>query len=69
MGKGGAVKVIMKAGISGTRDGVEWPRPGGSIDLPDAEAVGMLNAGLVIPAGEPEPERAVKPRPRGGRRG
>lgn len=63
------MKVIMRVRISGTRDGVEWPPPGVEVELPDAEAVGMLNAGLVIPAGEPEPERAVKPRPRGGRRG
>lgn len=54
----------MKSRISGTRDGVEWPRPGEAIVLPDAEAVDMLNAGLVDPAGEPEPERAVKPRRR-----
>lgn len=52
----------MKSRISGTRDGVEWPKPGESIDLPDAEAVSMLNIGLVIPNPEPEPERAVKPR-------
>lgn len=56
------MRVIMKSRISGTRDGVEWPAPGAAIDLPDVEAVSMLNIGLVVPAPETEPERAVKPR-------
>lgn len=38
----------MKAAISGTRDGVDWPRPGGSIDLPDDEARSMIASGLVV---------------------
>lgn len=54
-----AVKVRLKVSISGTRDGVEWPRAGEVADLPDAVAVDLLSAGLAAPAGEPETERAV----------
>lgn len=57
------MKVIMKALISGTRDGVEWPTVGESVDLPDGEARDMLTAGLVIPAGVDEPETATDPKP------
>lgn len=46
------MRVTMLATITGTRDGQEWPAIGESMDLPDAEAVDMLNAGLVSPAGE-----------------
>jgi hypothetical protein len=42
--------VKMRARISGTRNGADWPEVGGTVDLPDAEAVDMLNAGLVEPA-------------------
>lgn len=38
----------MRAAISGTRDGVDWPRPGGSMDLPDDEARSMITAGLAV---------------------
>jgi len=41
------MKVEMVVKISGTRDGVDWPSRGETIELPDAEAVDMLNAGLV----------------------
>lgn len=56
----------MKARISGTRDGQDWPAPGETVDMPDVEAVVLLNAGLAAPAPEVEPERAVKPRRRRG---
>ncbi len=51
----------MRVNISGTRNGQDWPRVGESIDLPDAEAVDLLNAGLARPAPAPEPEVAVMP--------
>lgn len=55
------MKVTMRVNISGTRDGQDWPRIGESIDLPDAEAVDLLNAGIARPAPAPEPEVAVVP--------
>lgn len=57
------MKITMKATISGTRDGVDWPKPGESLDVPDAEAVDLLSAGLAVPAPAPEPEKAVERRP------
>jgi hypothetical protein len=31
---------------SGTRDGQEWPARGSEIELPDAEALDYINAGM-----------------------
>ncbi len=49
--------VTMIRQISGTRDGVDWPAPGESIDVPDDEAAGLIDNGLAkvsdeAPAGE-----------------
>ena len=38
--------IKLKVNISGTRDGVEWPAAGCSVDLPDVEAAQMVAAGL-----------------------
>ena len=57
------MKVIMRVNISGTRDGVEWPSIGGTVDLPDAEAVDLLNAGMAAPA-PVEVEAATMPAPK-----
>ena len=38
--------VTMIRQISGTRDGVDWPAPGESIDVPDDEAAGLIDNGL-----------------------
>lgn len=40
------MKIKLKVTISGTRDGIEWPPVGGSVDLPEAEAAQMVAAGL-----------------------
>lgn len=53
--------------ISGTRNGVDWPRPGELIELPEAEAADYLAAGLIGPLEEetatpPKPETATKRR-------
>lgn len=37
--------VTMKRQISGTRDGVDWPEPGGTIDVPDDEAATLIEIG------------------------
>lgn len=44
------MKVRMKVTMSGTRNGVDWPPRGETVDLPNAEAVDMINAGLAEPA-------------------
>lgn len=42
------MKVRMNVSITGTRNGVDWPKAGGVIDIPANEAVDMLNAGLAV---------------------
>jgi hypothetical protein len=39
----------MKVQLSGTRNGQDWPARGSEIDLPDAEAVGYIDAGMAEP--------------------
>lgn len=49
--------ITMRRQISGTRDGVDWPAPGESIDLPDDEAAQLIALGhAVVPGEEPAPE-------------
>lgn len=57
------MKIIMKTQISGTRDGVEWPHPGGVIDVPSAEAEALLHAGYAQRPGsaEGDVEQATAP--------
>ena len=43
------MKVIMRVNISGTRNGIEWPPMGETVELPDAEAVDLLNARMAEP--------------------
>lgn len=51
--------IKMLANISGTRDGVEWPELGGTIDLPEDEAEALAAAGLARIIDEPKVERAT----------
>jgi hypothetical protein len=55
------VKIIIQP--SGLRNGQPWPPRGGVIDLPDDEAVRMIEQRLVVPAYDPDSrvERAVPP--------
>lgn len=58
------MKVRMKATISGTRDGQEWPSAGEVIDLPDLEAADLIHAQLaepVVSRGAPEAALARAP--------
>ncbi len=49
--------VTMRRQISGTRDGVDWPAPGETIDVPDEEAASLIALGhAVVPGEEPAPE-------------
>ena len=74
------MRVIMRAGITGTRNGVEWPAPGESIDLPQDEADQLVAAGLAVAddtkpakkaavetASVEAPETATTPKPRARR--
>lgn len=59
------MNVTMLRKVSGTRDGVDWPDPGESIDVPDEEAASLIMLGLAKepaeapadPPAEPEPSR------------
>lgn len=42
------MKVIMKVGISGTRNGQDWPAAGGAIDLPKSEAEELIANNLAV---------------------
>lgn len=60
--------VQMVAGISGTRNGQDWPAPGGTLEVSATEAAELIASGLAI-AGPvkaavtlPREERAVAPR-------
>lgn len=44
------MRVVMTTNIGGYRDGVPWPTPGDSIDVPDHEAVDLVVAGYARPA-------------------
>ena len=64
------MKIIMRAAISGTRDGTLWPPVGGEIDVPDAEAADLITACLAVAAVErgtpdeaPEEAAAIEPLP------
>lgn len=56
------MKIRMLANISGLRDGVAWPAPGGETVVPDAEGAQLCAQGYAVPVAAPaEPERAVAP--------
>lgn len=57
------MRVRMRATLSGTRDGVDWPKRGGTVDLPADEAAHLIAAGLAEPDGgaEPAEEHATAP--------
>lgn len=48
--------IRMNIHITGTRNGVEWPYIGGTIDLPWSEAVQLAAAGYGTLVGEPREE-------------
>lgn len=58
------MRVQMKATITGTRNGADWPAVGESVDLPDGEATDLLAAGLAVPLLPPN-RRRQPPRNRG----
>jgi hypothetical protein len=57
-------EVIMRARISGTRDGVDWPAPGEVLSTSAAEAAELIDAGLAVAKpGKAAPESAAAPEP------
>ena len=66
------MQVRLLATITGTRDGQDWPKRGEVTDLPSAEAVDLINAGIaeavavssLETAAVERGERAVAAKPR-----
>ena len=56
------MKIRLKVHLSGTRNGVEWPAYGETVELPDEEAASMVAAGIAEPVSKHrEAETAVPP--------
>lgn len=71
------MRVTMKARITGTRNGADWPAPGETVDLPNDEAELLVANGLAVvddakpakpaaveTAAVEAPETAAAPKPR-----
>lgn len=59
-----AVRLLRQ--LSGSRDGVDWPAPGGVIDVPEGEADDLERLGIaerVSAKSTIQPEAAVAPKP------
>lgn len=41
--------VRMLVQLSGTRDGIDWPAPGGLLECPAEEAAQLAGSGLAVP--------------------
>ena len=54
------MRIRMKVQISGTRDGQDWPAPGGELDVPDAEGATLCEQGAAIPVPAVKVEKAVR---------
>ena len=65
-------KFTVVATMSGSRDGVDWPRPGEVVDLPQVEGEDYARAGFVAPLDKVETATArpveTATRPRGSRK-
>lgn len=46
------MKVRIKGDISGSRDGVPWPKRGETMELPDDEGAALCASGLAVPAAD-----------------
>ena len=46
--------VVMVAQMSGLRDGKPWPPRGHTVDLPDDEALRLLEMEMALPATDPD---------------
>ena len=46
------MKVRIKGDISGSRDGLPWPKRGETMELPDDEGASLCASGLAVPAAD-----------------
>ncbi|MEU8906971.1 hypothetical protein [Streptomyces mirabilis] len=46
------MKIQIKGDISGSRNGVPWPKRGETMELPDDEGTAMCASGLAVPAAD-----------------
>lgn len=53
------MKVRLTGSMSGTRDGVDWPPRGSTIDLPDDEAIALCQNGMAVPVPADDVRTAV----------
>lgn len=51
--------ITMRRQISGTRDGVDWPAPGETIDVPEEEAMQLISLGHAEADGIEPPADAI----------
>ena len=59
------MRVKMAVGITGTRNGEDWPAAGEVVDIPTDEAELLLANGMAVQvAAAPEAEKAAAPKPR-----
>lgn len=56
------MRIKMKVGLSGSRDGHAWPAVGEEVDLPDEEGAQYCASGLAEPVATDEVEKAVLPK-------
>jgi len=57
------VKVKLLVGMSGTRNGEDWPPQGAEMEVSDSEGAQLCAGGLAEPVAEPEKvEKAVAPK-------
>jgi len=57
-----APQYTVRAQISGTRNGEDWPAPGSTIELPEDEAKDYLAAGIIAtPTDESDTSKAEEP--------
>ena len=54
------MKIRMKIQLTGTRDGVRWPKVGEVVDLPDHEAARLCANGRAEPVAEKAEDKAEK---------
>ncbi len=58
------MRIKLLAEITGTRNGVPWPKRGEEVDLPDEEATTMVAVGMAEKldgTSKPEPEPPSRP--------
>ena len=54
------MKIRMLVDIAGTRNGVDWPPRGETIDIPDLEAADYITAGLAEADDTPAPAKVTE---------